>query len=135
MSIDFQGPTTGGKPKDRYEVRYGGLQSFSPNCPLCRLLCEKVSGMRLGDATSRVLVFDFVPIYATSPQGNRTPILDGLWFRSGGKFGHLVFPTPAGRFITKNGTNDSQFNCCRQPSLLLNQEATTNSQLQLPRSV
>ena len=101
MSIDFQGLSTNRKPKERYEVRYGGLQSFSSNCPLCRLLCEKVLGIAPSDASSQVLMFDFVPIYSTSPQGSKSSILDGLWFRSGGKFGHLVFSAPPGRLIPK----------------------------------
>lgn len=104
MSLDFQGLTTNRKPRERYEVRYGGLQSFSSNCPLCRLLCEKVLATTPGLASSQIFVFDFVPIYATSPQGTKSSILDGLWFRNGRNFGHLVFSAPLGRLIPQFGS-------------------------------
>jgi hypothetical protein len=53
--------------------------------------------MTPSEASSQVVMFDFVPIYSTSPQGVKSSVLDGLWFRSGGKFGHLVFSASAGK--------------------------------------
>ncbi|KAG0649689.1 hypothetical protein D0Z07_3961 [Hyphodiscus hymeniophilus] len=51
---------------------------------------------RFHDASSQIFVFDFVPIFATSPEGDKPSVLEGLWFRSGGSFGHLVFSAPLG---------------------------------------
>ena len=123
MSIDFQGLSTNRKPKERYEVRYGGLQSFSSTCPLCILLCEKVLGTTPRDVSSQVVMFDFVPIYSTSPQGTKSHVLDGLWYRSGGKFGHLVFSASSGKL--NHLKIECEANYYRQPSRKRDKEAAT----------
>ena len=46
-----------------------------------------------------MVTFDFVPIYATSIRGDKDNVVEGLWFRSGAKFGHLVFSASIGELV------------------------------------
>ena len=103
MNVDFQGLSSNGKPKERYEVRFGtkkGCYPFSLTCSLCQLLWREVLDLTPEEATSHEVTFNFTPIESAAiHRGTKNNVLIGLWYSGGSKSGHLVFSASPGKSL------------------------------------